>query len=122
MPTYQWNDDHQALELVPGTFNYRSKWACFDCRKSFTRVRPTTEPDKVLCPDCKEKAVDMGHLFEAPPKRDVRSWKVAEVLGKNQLKYRTAGNVAFLNYMITGNGKCSPEEVARNIKIFLKIR
>lgn len=118
MPAYQWNEDHQAIEMVPGTSNYRSKWACFDCRKSFTRVRSVSKPEAVICPDCQQKATDMGHLFEAPPKRDLRGWKVMEVLGRNHLSFRTAGSVAFLNHMITGHGKCAPEEVERNVKMF----
>jgi hypothetical protein len=115
MPIYEWNEDHQAIELIPGTFNYRSKRAYFDCRKSFTRVRSVTEPEDVICPDCKAKATDMGYLFEPPPKRDIRRWKIVEILARNNLGFRTAGNVAFIGYCITDYGKSSPEQVEKNI-------
>lgn len=115
MPRYEWNEAHQAIELIPGTLNYRSKWACFTCRKSFTRVMSVTQPEEVVCPDCKTKATDMGHLFESPPKRNLRRWKIMEILGRNNLGFSTAGNVAFIRYCITNYGKSSPEQVEKNI-------
>jgi hypothetical protein len=87
MPRYEWNEAHQAIELIPGTLNYRSKWACFTCRKSFTRVRSVTQPEDVIFPDCKTKSTDMGHLFEPPPKRDIRRWKIVEMLDRNNLRF-----------------------------------
>lgn len=112
MARYEWNEDHQSLERIP---NYRSKWACFTCRKSFTRVRSVTEPEEVVCPNCKTKAADMGHLFESPPKRDIRRWKIMEILGRNNLRFSRAGNVVFIGHYITGHGKCSPEQVEKNV-------
>jgi DNA-directed RNA polymerase subunit RPC12/RpoP len=115
MPRYEWNEDHQALKLIPGTLNYRSKWTCLHCRKSFTRVRSVTETEDVVCPDCITKATDMGHLFEPPPKRDIRRWKIMEILARNNLGFSTEGNVAFIRYCITDYGTSSPEQVEKNI-------
>ena len=115
MPKYEWNEDHQVIDLIAGTFNYRSKWACFNCRKSFTRVRSVTEPEDVICPDCKTRATDVGHLFEPPPKRDIRSWKIIEILGRNHLGFRKTSNVIFIDYFIADYGKCSPEQVEKNV-------
>jgi len=118
MPRYEWNEDHQAL--IPGKFNYRSKWVCFNCRKSFTRVRSVTEPEDVVCPDCKTKATDMGHLFQPPPKRDIRRWKIMEILGRNNFRFWKASSVAFIEHFITDYGKCSPEQVEKNVTEYFK--
>lgn len=115
MPEYEWNEDHQAVELIPGSFDYRSKWACCHCRKSFTRVRSVKVPEDVYCPDCKTKSTDMGHLFESPPKRDLKRWKIVEILGRNNLRYNRVSNMVFLERFITGFGKFSPQEVEENI-------
>ena len=122
MPKYEWNEDHQAIEIIPGTYKYRSKWACFDCRTSFTRVRGVEEPDEVICPNCQQQATDMGYLFEPPAKRDKRAWKVMEVLGRSRLIFRTAGNVAFIRYMITSDEQNTPEEVQRRIDAYFSSR
>jgi len=94
---------------------FRSKWACFNCRKSFLRVRFVNESEDVVCPDCKTISTDMGYLFEAPAKREIRKWKIMEILARNNLRFRNTSNIAFIRYMITGNDKCSPREVEKNI-------
>lgn len=120
MPRYEWNEAHQAIELIAGTLNYRSKWACFTCRKSFTRVRSVPEPEEVICPDCKTKATDMGHLFEPPPKRDLRGWKIMEILGRNNFGFCTASHVSYIRHFITNHGKCSPEQVEKNVTEYFR--
>ncbi|WP_237068191.1 hypothetical protein [Microbulbifer guangxiensis] len=119
MATYIWDENQQRLKVKPGSYCYRSKWACFSCRKSFTRMREGNKPGIVHCPDCKMAATDMGHLFEPPPKRSVRRWQIMELLGKYSLGFYTAGNVAFINYMIAGNFKLPPKEVEKNIIQYL---
>jgi DNA-directed RNA polymerase subunit RPC12/RpoP len=119
MPRYEWNEAHQTIELIPGTVNYRSKWACFTCRKSFTRVRSVTVPEDVVCPDCKTKATDMGHLFKPPSKRDIRRWKIMEILGRNNFSFRDASNVIVIEHFITDHGKCSPQQAEQNVIDFL---
>ena len=115
MPKYEWNDDHQAIEPIPGTYKYRSKWACFDCRTSFVRVRGVEEADDVVCPNCQQKATDMGYLFEAPPKRNKQAWRMMEILAENNLTFKKAASVAFLR-RFTELG--SPEKVQREIDAY----
>jgi len=88
-----WNNEIQSQEEQ---FDYRSKWACFDCRTSFVRVRKSD--CKVKCPSCGKVATDMGYLFEPPAKRDKKLWAIMELLGKNGIGFSTAGNVAYIKH------------------------
>lgn len=114
MPERRYNSDIQDFEIVPGTYNYRSKWACFKCYKSFTKTLETSDQEEVICPYCQEVADDMGYLFEAPPKRDEDSWKTMKLSKENDFTFHTAGSVAFINYQLTNNNKASYNEVKKN--------
>ena len=115
MPEPVWNNELQSEEEQ---FDYRSKWACFDCRTSFVRVRENDS--EVKCPSCAKTATDMGYLFESPSKRNKRLWAIMYVLGRNGIRYSTAGNVAYINHMITGQNKLTLREVEENVARFLE--
>ena len=120
MPKYEWNKDEQRSQIVPGSYHYRSKWACFSCKKSFMRKRKESTPDVIICPDCKEVATDMGYLFQPPAKKDSRAWKIMEILGRNMFRFNKASAVSYIRYMITENNKLSPDEVQKNVERYLK--
>ncbi len=115
MPAPIWDSD---LQTTKECFDYRSKWACFDCRNSFVRVRDND--NEVICPNCAKSAVDMGYLFEPPAKRNKKLWAVMEVLGNNGIRYSKVGNVAYINYMITDHNKLGLKEVKANVANFLE--
>ena len=119
MPERRYNSDIQDFEIVPGSYNYRSKWVCFKCFKSFTKTLKTIEEKEVRCPYCQEFADDMGYLFEASSKRDKNSWKSMKLLKENGFTFHSVGSVAFINYRLTNNNKASFNEVKRNIEVFL---
>jgi len=119
MPQYEWNPDTQSVQIVPDSYAYRSKWACFSCRTSFTRIRPTPEADEVICPNCQTPATDMGYLFEAPPKRNLRAWKIMETVAQRGFRFHTAGNVAFIKAFILNEGKSTLGEVKQNLDFYV---
>ena len=114
MPIYEWNEDLHLVECRPESLPYRSKWACFACRKAFTRKRQSVG-DAVACPDCGDSATDMGYLFEPPPKRDRKSWAVMKVLGKNGLVFHKAASKPYINRFITDGNTLSPSQVQARI-------
>ncbi len=120
MTMYFWNLDTQVMERVPNNYSYRSKWACFKCRKSFMRKRLSTMPGIVKCPDCGCQSTDMRHLFQAPPKRNKRQWKIMELLGNKNFKYYKSSAVYYINSFITGNNKLTVKEVQQNIESYFK--
>jgi len=97
MARYIWNEDLQSIVVDPNSFANRSKWVCFACKKSHVRVQHNESSD-VLCPSCRQPTVDMGYLFQAPPKRNSRLWRVMKLLGQYGYKYSTAGRVADSQY------------------------
>jgi heterodisulfide reductase subunit C len=117
---YIWDEDLQSMRFQSDSYRYRSKWACFKCRTAFTRCRARFNADQVVCPVCASIATDMGYLFEPPAKRNIRLWKVMEVLGSYGIKYDRAGNVVFINYALTGNNRLQALEVEHNVLSLLK--
>ncbi len=61
-------------------------WACFDCRKSFTKEESET-PRK--CPECAKLMIDMGAYFEPPRRLSVKRWAVVKVLADYGYKFNT---------------------------------
>ncbi|MDG3007483.1 hypothetical protein [Paludisphaera mucosa] len=72
---------------------YRDHFACFVCRKAFKhRLWARTDgagtagsrwsyvARAVPCPDCGRPMVDVGLDFKAPPKADLRAWRILEIL------------------------------------------
>lgn len=122
MTHYNWDESTQSMKVDEATFNYCSKWACFNCRKSFTRTRVAGTSVEVKCPDCKRLAADMGHLFEVPPKRKVKEWKIAELLGKNRIRNDKVSTVVFIKRYIIVNTSLSLREIEKNIYTYIKRR
>jgi DNA-directed RNA polymerase subunit RPC12/RpoP len=54
-----------------------TRWACFDCRKSFAKDARET-PRK--CPECAKAMIDMGAYFEPPRRLSKKRWEVMKVL------------------------------------------
>lgn len=52
-------------------------WACFDCRKSFSKDQ-SAAPRK--CPECAAPMTDMGAFFEPPRKLNVKRWEIMKIL------------------------------------------
>lgn len=118
MPIYEWDEDTQAIVIRSDSFPYRSKWACFTCRKSFTRIRQSYDA-KVKCPDCSSQATDMGHLFEPPPKSNRRAWEVAEILGNYGFGYRRASSKYFIRQFFTDGDTLPPKLVRCRVEKYL---
>jgi hypothetical protein len=69
-------------------------WACFGCRKSFSKEASDT-PRK--CPDCTEPMTDMGPYFEPPRKAAVKRWQVMKVLADNNLRFNSKDAKVFID-------------------------
>jgi DNA-directed RNA polymerase subunit RPC12/RpoP len=54
-----------------------TRWACFDCRKSFAKDASDV-PRK--CPECAKAMIDMGAYFEPPRQLNKKRWQVMKVL------------------------------------------
>jgi ankyrin repeat protein len=61
-------------------------WACFDCRKSFSKDE-SAMPRK--CPECAKEMIDMGAYFEPPRKLNRKRWEVMKVLAEHGYKFNT---------------------------------
>jgi DNA-directed RNA polymerase subunit RPC12/RpoP len=65
--------------------NYKRRYACFACRKSFKRRNPGDvghhgEDRPARCPECGLLMADIGRDFQAPKRGDERGWAVAAAL------------------------------------------
>jgi hypothetical protein len=69
-------------------------WACFDCRKSFSKEASET-PRK--CPDCAKPMTDMGPYFEPPRKAAVKRWQVMKLLAGNDLRFNSKDAKNFID-------------------------
>jgi hypothetical protein len=81
---------------------YKNKFACFDCRKSF-RSRPhgawKQEKDGCkwdgktppTCPDCGKPMVNMGLDFKPPKRSDVEQWEKVRRLYENGVTFHSCG-------------------------------
>lgn len=72
-------------------------WACFDCRKSFSKGASPT-PRK--CPECAQPMTDMGPYFEPPRKAAVKRWQVMKVLADNDLRFNSKDAKIFIDNRI----------------------
>ena len=59
-------------------------WACFDCRKSFSKEE---SPSPRKCPECTKPMVDMGAYFPPPRKAAKKRWDVMKVLADRSYKF-----------------------------------
>ena len=72
-------------------------WACFDCRKSFSKDESAT-PRK--CPECAELMTDMGAFFEPPRKLNAKRWQVMKVLAEYGYRFTTRDAKVFIQTRI----------------------
>jgi hypothetical protein len=72
-------------------------WACFDCRKSFSKEASET-PRK--CPDCVKPMTDMGLYFEPPRMAAVKRWRVMKVLADYGLRFNSKDAKVFIESRI----------------------
>ncbi|MEM6274703.1 MAG: hypothetical protein AAF735_05625 [Myxococcota bacterium] len=115
MAIYVWNSDTQALELDRDALPYRSKWACFDCRKSFTRFRGSTDA-RVVCPDCASETVDMGFLFEPPPRRDTRTWRLMRTLADFGFRFHRSSSQVFIDRFLWDQKTLTPRRLKARLE------
>lgn len=66
-----------------------TKWACFDCRKSFAKEPVGENEQKRVCPDCRQPMNDMGIYFEPPRKLNKKRWEIMKVLAEHGFKFQT---------------------------------
>ena len=59
-------------------------WACFACRKSFSKDE---SPVPRKCPECAGAMTDMGPYFEPPRKAAVKMWQIMKVLADSGLRF-----------------------------------
>ena len=69
-------------------------WACFDCRKSFSKEASET---RRKCPDYANPMTDMGPYFEPPRKAAVKRWQVMKVLADNDLRFNSKDAKVFID-------------------------
>jgi hypothetical protein len=69
-------------------------WACFDCRKSFSK-EASEAPRK--CPDCAKPMIDMGPFFEPPRKAAVRRWQVMKAIADSGLRFNSKDAKMFID-------------------------
>ena len=116
MAIYEWDDDIQALVLQVELAEHQSKWACFDCRKAFARIRKRDVEAVVLCPDCGKNATDMGYLFEPPPKRDIRAWQNMELISEFGLRFNRTGSAYFISRHLTEGASVNPKSLRATLE------
>jgi hypothetical protein len=72
-------------------------WACFDCRKSFSKDESST-PRK--CPECTRPMTDMGAYFEPPRKAAVKLWQVMKLIADKGLRFSTKDAKVYIDTRI----------------------
>ena len=72
-------------------------WACFDCRKSFSKELSET-PRK--CPHCTLPMTDMGPYFEPPRKAAVKRWQVIKVVADAGFRFNSKDAKTFIENRI----------------------
>ena len=61
-------------------------WACFDCRKSFSKDESAV-PRK--CPECAQAMTEMGAFFEPPRKLNKKRWEIMKILADHGYRFNT---------------------------------
>ena len=64
---------------------YLQHYVCFECRKTFKK--PFTTSDQYLCPQCRLPMTNMGTDFKAPPQKDLKQWRKAEILAREGILF-----------------------------------
>src|SRR5262245_31949736 len=93
-------------------------WACFDCRKSFQRLRATNASiAERQCPECDNMIFDMGVYFEAPQWGAKKAWAILELVSRSGYRFHTEGNKAFIDSFILTASRPTLEGVRRRIEV-----
>lgn len=74
-----------------------TRWACFDCRKSFAKDVSET-PRK--CPECTKPMIDMGAYFEPPRQLNKKRWEVMKVLADNGYRFNDKDSRVYIQNRI----------------------
>lgn len=72
-------------------------WACFDCRKSFSKDE---SPKPRKCPECTNPMVDMGAYFPPPRKAAKKRWDVMKALADHDLRFNSKDAKHFIESRI----------------------
>jgi DNA-directed RNA polymerase subunit RPC12/RpoP len=67
---------------------YRMHYACLACRKVF-RLRH--DERKFPCPECGGLMRAVGRDFKAPPRRDVKAWRLVKLLLLEDIRWHACG-------------------------------
>ncbi len=98
----------------------RSRWVCFDCRKSFSKLKEAvlrnTDERTVKCNECKGDMVDMGRFFSAPRKLDRKKWRIMQLLARYGYRFESVLQKEHIEHFITGNYKITLKQLEDNIK------
>lgn len=97
----------------------QSRWACFNCCKSFSRSTAgnhTAAGQPVKCNECSQTMVDMGRFFPAPRKRDRKRWKIMQLLARYRYRFDDPARKEYIELFITGNYKLPLQLVEANIR------
>lgn len=86
-------------------------WACFDCRKSFSKELSDV-PRK--CPECAQPMTDMGAFFEPPRKLSVKRWDVMKILAERGYRFNTKDSKIFIqNYILQAKNPRAVDVIER---------
>lgn len=95
-----------------------TRWACFDCRKSFAKE---TSPEPRKCPECAGPMTDMGAYFEAPRKLSKKRWEVMKILADYGYRFNTKETFTLIQNRILQVKNPRVADVIERIKILKQI-
>ena len=77
-----------------------TRWACFDCRKSFAKEPVENDKNGRKCPECAKEMIDMGAYFEPPRRLNKKRWEVMKVLADYGYKFNTKDSKIYIQNRI----------------------
>jgi hypothetical protein len=89
-------------------------WACFDCRKSFSKDESATARK---CPECARPMTDMGPFFEPPRKLNKKRWEIMKILADAGLRFNTKDAKIHIQNRILQAKNPRPADVAERIEL-----
>lgn len=93
--------------------SFYTHWACFDCRKSFSKEMSET-PRK--CPECAEPMTDMGAYFEPPRKLSKKRWEIMKILAERGFRFNTKDSKTYIQNRILQVKNPRAEDVIERIE------
>ncbi len=88
-------------------------WACFDCRKSFSKE---TSASARKCPECANRMTDMGAYFEPPRKLSKKRWEIMKILAEHGYRFNTKDSKIFIESRILQVKNPRPIDVIERIE------